>query len=126
MKRILIFLLLGPVVGFLVFLLLQVFAGKDVGGAQGFLLGLPFAFIFAVLPSLAMGFEDRWLEDKISLWPKVLATAAVGYGGSVAMMAVWTAMPITLPQLLMFGIVGAVQGAVCSWLAGGTYDAKAK
>jgi hypothetical protein len=125
-KRILIFLLLGPVVGFLVFQLLEVSAGKHVGGVEGFLLGLPFAFIFAALPSLIIGFEDRWLEDKIGLWPKVVVTTVVGYFASVAMMAVWTAVPIPLPRLLTFGVVGAVQGAVCSWLSGGSYDTKAK
>jgi hypothetical protein len=117
-KRILIFLLLGPVLGFLVFQLLEVSYGKNVGGIEGFLLGLPFAFIFAALPSLVIGFEDRWLEDKISLWPRVLVTAVVGYFASVAMMALWTAVPIPLPRLLTFGIVGVVQGAVCSWLSG--------
>ncbi len=48
MKRFLIFLLLGPMLGFLVFLLRNVFAGKIVGGFTGFVFGLPFAYLFGL------------------------------------------------------------------------------
>jgi hypothetical protein len=47
MKRFLIFLLLGPMLGFLVFLLHNVFAGKIVGGFTGFVFGLPFAYLLS-------------------------------------------------------------------------------
>ncbi len=126
MKRILIFLLLGPAVGYAVYLLWQISVGRSVGGVEGVLLGLPFAYIFGVLPTLAIGFGDRFLDDKISLWPKVIITTAVGYCASIAMMSVWTAVSIPLPQLLTFGVVGAVQGGVCSWLAGGTNGTASK
>jgi len=117
-KRFLIFLLLGPVIGFAVYVVWQISLGRSIGGVQGLLLGLPFAFIFALLPSMVMWFEDWLLEDKIGLWPKVITSVVVGYGASMAMMAVWAAVPIPLPHLLSFGIVGAVQGGVCSWLSG--------
>jgi hypothetical protein len=120
----LIFLLLGPALGYAVYLLWQVAVGRPIGGAEGALLGLPFAYIFGVLPTLAIGFIDRFLDDRISLWPKVVTAAAVGYVASVAMMSLWTAIPMPLPQLLTFGIVGAVQGAMCSWLSGDAYDAR--
>ena len=42
MKRFLIFLLLGPLLGLLVFMLRNAFAGKIVGGFMGFVFGLPF------------------------------------------------------------------------------------
>ena len=48
MKRFLIFLLLGPLLGFLVFLLRNAFAGKTVGGFMGFVFGLPFGYLFGL------------------------------------------------------------------------------
>lgn len=117
MKRILIFLLLGPALGYGIYLLWQVAVGRPIGGVEGALLGLPFAYIFGVLPTLVIGFVDRFLDERINLWPKVMITAIVGYAASVAMMSVWSAIPMPLAQLLTFGSVGAVQGAVCSWLS---------
>jgi hypothetical protein len=122
----LIFLLLGPAIGYAVYVLWQMSIGRSVGGVEGVLLGLPFAYIFGVLPTLAIGFADRFLDDKISLLPKVLIITVVGYCASIAMMSVWSAVPLPLPQLLTFGLVGAVQGAVCSWLSGDAYDARTK
>ena len=118
MKRFLIFLLLGPAVGFTVFELRELAAGKTIGGAIGFLMGLPFAYWFGLIPSLLMWLEDWFLEDKMGLWPKVLTSIVFGYVVSIAMMLIWTSVPIPLRQILTFGIVGAVQGAVCSWLSG--------
>jgi len=125
-KRFLIFLLLGPVIGFAMYVVWQIGLGRSTGGIQGLLLGLPFAYIFALLPSIVMWFEDWLLEDKIGMWAKVITSAVVGYGASMAMMAVWAAVPIPLPHLLSFGIVGAVQGAVCSWLSGVLHRADMK
>jgi hypothetical protein len=122
-KRILIFLLIGPAVGYAIYLLWQLSIGRSVGGAEGVLLGLPFAYIFGVLPTLVIGSVDRLLQEKISLWPRIMIVALVGYCASIAMMSVWTAVPFPLPQLLSFGSVGAVQGAVCSWLSRCTHVA---
>ena len=126
MKRILIFLLLGPIAGYAVYVLWQLSIGRTVGGVEGVLLGLPFAYIFGVLPTLVIGFVDRFLDERISLWPKVAITAGVGYVASVAMMSVWAAIPMPLAQLLTFGSVGAVQGAVCSWLSSDAHGAEMK
>ena len=117
MKRILIFLLLGPAVGYVVYLLWQLSVGRSIGGTEGVLLGLPFAYIFGVPTTLIIGFVDGLLNDRISLWPKVIVTTVVGYIACVAMMSLWTPIPIPLAQLLTFGSVGAVQAAVCSWLS---------
>lgn len=126
MKRILIFLLLGPALGYAVYLLWQVAVGRSIGGTEGMLLGLPFAYIFGVPTTLAIAVTDRFLSDRVSLWPRVLISAAVGYVASVAMMSVWTANPMPMSQLLTFGTVGAVQGAVCSWLSGNADEAGVK
>ncbi|KAA0076024.1 hypothetical protein [Tardiphaga sp. P9-11] len=118
MKRFLLFLLLGPAVGFAVFELREIASGRIIGGFPGFIMGLPFAYWFGLIPSLVMWLEDWFLEDKMGLWPKVLTSALTGYVVSIGMMLIWTSVSIPLRQILTFGIVGAVQGAVCSWLSG--------
>jgi len=50
--------------GFLVFLLRNVFAGKIVGGFTGFVFGLPFAYLFGLPIVLIMWVEDWFLSDK--------------------------------------------------------------
>src|SRR5216684_630534 len=79
MKRFLIFLLLGPLLGFIVFLLRNVSAGKIVGGFIGFVFGLPFAYLFGRPIVLVMWVEDWFLSGKIGLGMKVATSACVGY-----------------------------------------------
>ena len=118
MKRFLLFLLLGPAVGFATFEIREVLSGKVIGGFPGFIMGLPFAYWFGLVPSLIMWGEDWFLEDKMGLWPKVLTSAVTGYVVSIAMLLVWTSVPIPFSQVLTFGLVGASQGLVWSWLSG--------
>jgi len=113
MKRFLIFLLLGPLPGFLVFLLRNAFAGKI-----GFVFGLPFGYIFGLPIVLVMWVEDWFLFDKIGLGMKVATSACVGHVASIAMLLLTSALHLQLPQIVSFGIVGAIPAAVCSWLAG--------
>ncbi|QUS40210.1 hypothetical protein RPMA_16245 [Tardiphaga alba] len=118
MKRFLLFLLLGPAVGFATFEIREVLSGKVIGGFPGFIMGLPFAYWFGLIPSLIMWGEDWFLEDKMGLWPKVLTSAITGYIVSIGMLTIWSSVAIPLSQILTFGIVGASQGLVCSWLSG--------
>jgi hypothetical protein len=118
MKRFLLFLLLGPAIGFAVFEIREVLSGRMIGGVLGFVMGLPIAYWFGLVPSLVMWGEDWFLEDKMGLWPKVLTSAVTGYAVTIAMLLIWTSVTIPVSQILTFGIVGAVQGAVCSWLSG--------
>ncbi len=69
---------------------------------------------------LVMWVEDWFLSDKIGLGMKVATSACVGYLASVAMLLLTSALHLQLPQILSFGIVGAILAAVCSWLAGRT------
>ena len=121
MKRFLIFLILGPLLGLLVFMLRNAFAGKIVGGFMGFVFGLPFGYFFGLPIVLVMWVEDWFLSDKIGLGMKVATSACVGYVASIAMLLLLTsALHLQLPQIPSFGIVGAIPAAVCSWLAGTT------
>ena len=118
MKRFLIFVLLGPVLGFLVFLARDLAAGKVFGGFMGILVGLPFVYLFGLPIVLVMWAEDWLLSDKIALGMKVATSACVGYLASIAMLLLTSALHIELPQVLSFGMVGAIPAAACSWLAG--------
>ena len=91
-----------------------------VGGFMGFVFGLPFGYLFGLPIVLVMWVEDWFLSDKIGLGMKVATFACVGYVASIAMLLLTSALHLQLPQILSFGIVGAIPAAVCSWLAGTT------
>ena len=119
MRRFLVFLLLGPLIGFAVFAVRDVLGGKIYGGAIGLLVGLPFAYVFGLPIVLVMWFEDWLLERRMGLWPKLLTSALTGYAGVIALLLAATSRPLSLRETLTFGIVGAVPAVVCSWLARG-------
>jgi hypothetical protein len=117
MKRFLIFLLLGPALGLAVFVLRDIAGGRIFGGAVGFLVGLPFAYVFGLPIVLVMWAEDWWMWRRIPIWAKVVTSAVTGYAASVAMLLALTSRPLSVHEVLTFGIVGAVPAAVCSLLA---------
>jgi riboflavin transporter FmnP len=84
MKRFLIFLLLGPFLGFTVFIIRDIAGGMIFGGPMGFLFGLPFAYLFGFPVVLIMWGADWWLSDKISMPVKVVTSACVGYVAIIA------------------------------------------
>ena len=117
MKRFLIFLLLGPALGFVVFMLRDVVGGKLFGGVTSFLFGLPFAYLFGLPIVLVIWAEDWWMWRRIPIWLKVLTSAVTGYAASIAMLVALTSRTLSVHEILTFGIVGAVPAAVCSLLA---------
>jgi len=117
MKRFAIFMLLGPAAGFAVFLLRQGLTGKFAGW-EAAAFELPIAYVFAFLPSLVMWFVDWLLFDRMRPWPRIAILASVGYAASIMMLLAWSPAQLHLPQLLIFGISGAAQAALCSWLVG--------
>jgi hypothetical protein len=115
MKRFAIFMLVGPAVGFPIVLLRQLLTGRFAGW-EAVAYQLPFAYLFAVLPSLVMLLVDWLLFERLRPWRRIVTLALVGYGASIVMLLIWSPYQIHLSQLLTFGIVGAAQAAVCSWL----------
>jgi len=103
-------------VGFSIFLLRQLLARKLVGW-EAVAFQLPFAYLFAFLPSLVMWSADLLLFENIRASRRILILALVGYGASIAMLLIWAPIRVPLPQLLIFGGIGAAQAAICSWLA---------
>ena len=115
MKRFAIFMLVGPAVGFPVVLLRQLLTGRFAGW-EAVAYQLPFAYLFAVLPSLVMLLADWLLFERLRPWQRIVTLALVGYGASIVMLLIWSPYQIHLSRLLTFGIAGAVQAAICSWL----------
>jgi Family of unknown function (DUF5413) len=125
MKRFAIYVLLGPLFGFIVFVLRDVAGGKIYGGFPGVLFGLPFAYLFGVLPALVMWLEDWWLCERISLPAKVATSALTGYVAVIALLLLNTAAgQIKLPQIISFGLVGAIPAAICSLLSSAMFSRK--
>jgi Family of unknown function (DUF5413) len=121
-KRFVIYVLLGPAIGFVVFTLRDIAGGKIVGGFPGVLFGLPFAYLFGILPALVMWLEDWWLCEKISLPAKIFTSAVTGYLAVIVLLVLNTAPgQVKLPQIITFGIVGAVPAAICSLLSGTSF-----
>ena len=118
MKRFAIYVLLGPLIGFIVFVLRDIAGGKIFGGFPGLLIGLPFAYLFGIVPALVMWLEDWWLCERIPLPAKVATSALTGYAAVIALLWLNTAPgQVHTPQFLTFGLVGAVPAALCSLLS---------
>jgi hypothetical protein len=115
MKRFAIFMLIGPAVGFPVVLLRQLLTGRFAGW-EAVAYQLPFAYLFAVPPSLVMLLVDWLLFERLRPWQRIVTLALVGYGTSIVMLLIWSPYQIQLFRLLTFGIAGAAQAAICSWL----------
>lgn len=120
MRRFLVFLLLGPLIGFAVFAVRDILGGKIYGGPMGLLVGLPFAYAFGLPIVLVMWFEDWLLEGWMGLWPKLLTSAITGYVAAIALLVIATSRPLSMREIFTFGIVGTIPAVVCSWLARGT------
>ena len=63
-----------------------------------------------------MWLVDWLLFEKLRPWQRIVALALVGYGASIGMLLIWSPNQGHLSQILSFGIVGATQGIICSWL----------
>jgi hypothetical protein len=123
MKRFLIFGLLGPALGFVTFfwLLLQVM--NALLGARAMfdihqLVLLPLAYAFGIVPALLAALVDHVLARRHAS-RRILWTALFSYAaGFIPILSPAFAGEMHGPYLLLFGLIGAVPGAICSWLSG--------
>src|ERR1043165_5044573 len=108
MKRILIFLFLGPTLC-LALLSLPTAVKSPAAFLPIFLTLAPIALPF-VLPLMAIAGAVDWLFAK-STWTRIAASAAVTY------VAVIMFQYLTGPLVMLsLGLVGAIPAALCSWL----------
>ena len=123
MKRFLIFGLFGPPLGLLtglwgiVPILNQSLTDPPAFDVHQIVL-LPPAYMIGLLPALLVGVFDNALARR-GVGRRPLWCALFGFGASFLPLASAFAFGFLHgPLVLIFGLVGAVPGAVCSWLAG--------
>jgi hypothetical protein len=119
MKRFLIFLGIGPLIGYAVLLFIAV-RWYRLGPIQyenvipNIIAGIPLAYALGLLPALAAAGVD-WLLRGLA-W-RVVPTTIVGLMGS----SIWAIGAYLnfhdLWNLLSFAAVGGIAAAVCSWLS---------
>jgi hypothetical protein len=107
MKHVLIFVLLGPLLGSLAGMFPWSFGQRmDV---------LPLAYMYGSGPALITGLVDRFLVDWLTLLYRAIAAAFVGYLATSICFAIAAG---TFEGVFFFGILGVVPAALCSLIAG--------
>jgi hypothetical protein len=122
MTRFLIFAAMAPPLGFVVafWVMLQT-ANWLAGGPSTFdvaqTMMLPTIYLVGMIPALAVAWFDHVLAKR-HVSCRIGLTALFGYAISYLPLAVafWMGLPLG-PEVLLFGLIGAVPSAVCSWLA---------
>jgi hypothetical protein len=124
MRRILVFALLGPPLGFvMVFYVLGPAMNWLLGGSADFgwqhVVMLPMAYAIGILPALLTALVDAVLAGR-GIRRRLLWTALFGFAASFLPLAGALAAGYIAgePLLLVWGLVGAVPAYVCSRLAG--------
>jgi hypothetical protein len=116
-KRVLLFVLIGPFLGFVMAFwvmlpLLSVSLGEQPGAALGQIVILPAAYAAGVLPAALTGAIDHLLASRP--W-RPLWTGLAGYMlGFVPILAALLMGFMHGPYVLLFGLIGAVPAAICS------------
>ena len=113
MKRIGVFLLVGPLLGFVMLLILTAGVAPPHPNIHISAYFLMFAYLASLAPSMASAFADLWLASKS--W-RVLGTACAGAIAAVAEMALLHGQ-VTVLQFFAFAAFGAIPAAVCSGLS---------
>jgi uncharacterized membrane protein len=107
MKRFLIFLLLFPAIATVaLYAVIYILTGAVVDSLSG----PAFICLLFIGPALVVGLLD-WLVSRTRM-PRVIAPTL--FAGGVSVVAAAWAGTIDVP---VFGLVGAIPAAVCSWLS---------
>src|ERR1700712_565564 len=123
MRRFLIFAILFPPIAFVVafWIMLQI-ANWAAGGPSTFdyhqVILLPLAYLVGIVPALLTAKADDILFKQRVRY-RILWAAFAGYIFIfMPLLAALTMGFVHGPYLLLFGMIGAVPAAVCSWVAG--------
>jgi hypothetical protein len=121
MKRFLIFAAIAPPLGFIeaFWVMLQIahwFAGSASTFDVAQVLMLPMIYLVGMIPALVMAWFDHVLSAR-NLPHRVTLTALFGYAISYLPLigAPWMGF-VHGPYVVLFGLIGAVPAALCSWL----------
>jgi hypothetical protein len=122
MKRLLIFGAIAPPLGFVVafWVMLQIanwLAGSPTTFDVAQIMMLPTIYLVGLTPALLAAWFDRALARR-NVSCRIALTALFGYAISYLPLAAAFWMGFAYgPEVLLFGLIGAVPSAVCSWLA---------
>jgi len=125
MKRFLIFVILGPIIGLAVMLTFSYYRNPDVRiVTYGVTYGPPLAYVLGAVPALLAAVVDWSLATKLRFWIRVGATCCAGYAltvltGLVLPMLIASMTHASFRDVVVFGLFGAIPAAICSWLSGG-------
>jgi len=123
MRRFLIFGLLFPPLAFVVAFwgMLQILnwaLGEKSTADYHQLILLPVAYVVVLLPAMLTAAVDNVLAAR-NIPYRILRTTLAGYLFIFfPLLAALLTGSVHGPYLLLFGIIGAVPAAICSWLAG--------
>jgi hypothetical protein len=115
-RRWAIFGLIGPFVGFLVFVGLG--GGFRSHAVQSFLIVLPFAMVAGFVPAMVTATFDRLFERwGVQQLDGLVRIALVGYGAAYLLMLenLFETTPLISFEY-RWGVIGAVPAVICSWL----------
>jgi hypothetical protein len=122
MTRLLIFAAMAPPLGFVVafWVMLQIanrLAGSPITFDVAQIMMLPTIYLVGLIPALMAAWFDHALAKR-NVSYRIAFTALFGYTISYLPLAVayWVGFAHG-PEVLLFGLIGAVPSAVCSWLA---------
>jgi hypothetical protein len=122
MTRFLIFAAMAPPLGFVVafWVMLQIanwLAGSPATFDVAQIMMLPTIYMVGLAPAFLVGWLDHMLAKR-EIPYRIALTAMFGYAITYLPLAVafWIGVGHS-PYVLLFGLIGAVPSAVCSWLA---------
>lgn len=122
MNRFLIFAAMAPPLGFVVafWVMLQIanrLAGSPITFDVAQVMMLPTIYLVGLIPALWAAWFDHALARRNASY-RIAFTALFGYTISYLPLAVayWVGFAHG-PEVLLFGLIGAVPSALCSWLA---------
>jgi hypothetical protein len=116
MRRIVIFVLLFPLMAFLVVIATSLFDGKSPANFADFRFGLEVAYIFGLLPALLCCALDWFLRSNPY---RITRTTALGAVISTPLWILFASPRLGWFLIVVSGIcLGAIPAAICSWLSG--------
>lgn len=109
MKRFQIYLFLFPAIATAsLYAVLYILTGAVVDSLSG----PAFGYLMFIGPALVVALVDMWASRLLGVIPGVIATMLFAYGVSVLTVA-WAGTR----DVSVFGLVGGIPAAVCSWLS---------
>lgn len=117
MRRIFVFGLLGPTLGFLMGLMTAAALGIPLFEAGVMFVMLAYAYAAGVVPAALTGLADSYFARKVRRSPRVILTAAAGYVLSILVGLTLLNRRLSIEAIMLFAVYGAIAGAVCAAVA---------